>query len=396
MSAGEWVNWSGSLRFSPRAIVSPASDEALAEVIRRARADGRVVRAVGAGHSSSPLVETGETLVSLERFRGLEHHDTASGVAVVRAGMTLEEAGRELFDAGLALHNLGDVNVQTVVGAVSTGTHGSGKRLKNLATALIGGRLVTGEGEIREVTIEQMPDLLRAARCSLGGLGIFTALRLSLLPAFRLHRVEVCASVDETLEALDTLTEENRNLDFYWYPRSDEVKIRTLNEEERKTSPVRFGRVVEEDRGWSHEIISKKRELKFEEMEYALPSEAGVSCFLEVRRRMRERHRKEVAWRVLYRFVEQDDAYLSTANGRATVTISLHHNAGLPYDAFFADIEPVFRAHGGRPHWGKKHSLRARDLRPLYPDWERYQVIRRSLDPDGVFLNRHLRELFGA
>ena len=396
MSLREWTNWSGSLRFTPREIVSPRDEEELAAVVRQAAEQGGTVRVVGAGHSSSPLVKTGETLVSLEHFRGLVSHDAGSNRAVIRAGMTLEEAGKELFDAGLALHNLGDVNVQTVAGAVSTGTHGSGKRLKNLAAALVGGRLVTGTGEVREVMIEKDPELLLAGRCSLGGIGIFTELCLQLLPAYRLRRREVCTSVDETLAHLEQLAEENRNFDFYWYPRSDEVKIRTLNPEESHEPEIGFGRVVEASSGWSHEIISKRRQLKFEEMEFALPAEAGVSCFLEIRDRVLKRHRKSVAWRVLYRFIAADEAFLSTAHGRYTVAISLHHNAGLPYDEYFGDIEPLFRAHGGRPHWGKKHSLREEALRPLYPRWDDYRRVRGELDPAGVFLNDHLQEILGV
>ena len=388
----DWTNWSGSLRFTPGEIVSPADDEELAAVVRRAAAEHRVVRVAGTGHSSSALVETSDVLISLEKLTGLEWHDAEAGEAVVRAGSTLEDAGKDLFHVGLALHNLGDVNVQTVVGAVSTGTHGSGKQLQNLAAALIGGRFVSGRGEICELSTADA-SLLRAARCSLGAIGTFTAVRLKLLPAYRLRRREFCASVDDTLAHLDDLFDEHRNCDFYWYPRSDEIKIRTLDPEEDETSAIRFARCVEDHDGWSHDIISKRRVLKFDEMEYALPADAGPSCFQEIRARVRAVHRRTVAWRILYRYVAADDAYLSTAHGRDTVTISLHHNAGLPYQEYFDDIEPIFRAHGGRPHWGKKHSLRAGDLRPLYPEWNAFQGFRSRFDPDGVLLNSHLRDV---
>jgi FAD/FMN-containing dehydrogenase len=393
MKTKEWTNWSGSLRFTPGEVRSPRDDEDLVRLVRRAARDGKVVRVVGAGHSSSPLVETNEVLVSLEHLRGLESSDTKRHEAMVRAGSTLEETGEALFEAGLTMHNLGDVNVQTAAGAVSTGTHGSGKTLKNLATALIGGRMVTASGEIREISIESDRDLLLAGRCSLGAIGIFTSLRLQLLPAFKLRRREMCASVADTMEHLGELLDANRNFDFYWYPRSDEVKLRTLNPLDDPQPDAPYARTLHESSGWAHEIISKVRELKFEEMEYAMEAEAGPECFAEIRERMLKIHRASVAWRVLYRFVAPDDAYLSTAHGRFTVTISLHHNAGLPYDAFFNDIEPIFRAYGGRPHWGKKHSLRAAELGPLYPRWETYQRVRREMDPEGVFLNPYLKSL---
>jgi FAD/FMN-containing dehydrogenase len=396
MTPKEWTNWSGSLRFVPGEVRSPRDDEELAEIVRQAAGEAKVVRVVGAGHSSSPLVETDEILVSLEHLRGLESHDRERQEAIVRAGSTLEETGEALFEAGLTMHNLGDVNVQTAAGAVSTGTHGSGKTLKNLATALIGGRMVTAAGEIREISIENDRDLLLAGRCSLGAIGIFTSLRLQLLPAFKLRRREMCASVPDTMEHLGELLEANRNFDFYWYPRSDEVKLRTLNPLDDVQPEIRYAQTVHESTGWAHEIISKVRELKFEEMEYAMEAEAGPACFEEIRQKMLKIHRASVAWRVLYRFVAADDAYLSTAHDRFTVTISLHHNAGLPYDEFFNDIEPIFRAYGGRPHWGKKHSLREAELRPLYPKWETYQSVRREMDPGGVFLNRYLKSILGG
>lgn len=387
----EWVNWSGSLRFVPGEIARPRSEEDAAKIVRHAAEQRRVVRVAGAGHSSSPLVQTDDVLLSLEHLQGVESHDASRCEAVVRAGTILKDAGEDLFAPGLALHNLGDVNVQTVVGAVSTGTHGSGKTLQNLATALIGGRMITASGDIREIPSDQ----ILAFRSALGSLGIFTAVRLKLLPAFQLRRLEMCTSVNDCMEHLDELAADNRNLDFYWYPRSDEVKLRTMNPPDKARPHPSYARVVEDKTGWSHEIISKKRELRFEEIEYALPADAGPACFQEVRRRVRETHRREVAWRVLYRFVAADEAWLSTAHGRDTVTISLHHNAGLPFREYFDDIEPVFRSFGGRPHWGKRHSLKSEQLRSLYPQWDAFQRTRRELDPDGVFQNDYLKTLLG-
>jgi FAD/FMN-containing dehydrogenase len=387
-----WQNWSGSLRFEPCQILTPAPEEEAARVVRSAAEQGRVVRVVGAGHSSSPLVETRDILLSLEKLRGMESHDSEAREAIVLAGTSLKEAGDALFDAGLALHNLGDVNVQTAVGAVSTGTHGSGKTLQNLASALVGGRMITARGEIREIPEDQ----IQAFRCSLGAHGIFTAVRLRLLPAFQLRRRELCTTSRDCMEHLDELAQSNRNFDFYWYPRSDQVKLRTMNPPDEFAVDLPYATVVEDRVGWSHTIISKERELKFEEMEYALPAEAGPPCFEEIRKRVLSHHRRTVAWRVLYRFVAADDAYLSTAHARETVTISLHHNAGMPYDEYFNDIEPIFRSYGGRPHWGKKHSLRAEQLRSLYPKWNAFLDVSRASDPDGVFFSPYLRSILGG
>jgi FAD/FMN-containing dehydrogenase len=393
----EWLNWAGSLRFTPAALERPRDEGELAALVRRAAGEGRTARVVGAGHSSSPLVRTTDVLVSLERLGGLLAHDAAAGEATLGAGTRLYDVGRLLHEVGLGMENLGDVDTQTLGGVVGTGTHGSGKGLKNLSANVLGLRAVTAAGEIVEWSHERDAELVRAARVALGALGIFTAVRLRVVGAYRLVRREYCARTDECLERLDELAAGNRNFDFYWYPRRDDVKLRTLNPPgEAGACPPGAACLLEEvEEGWSHKTIARQRRLKFDEMEYQVPAEAGPPCFQELRRRVLERHRKHVGWRVLYRLVAADDAYLSPAFGRDTVAISVHQNASLPHEAYFRDVEPIFRAHGGRPHWAKKHSLSGEALRPLYPKWGAFLELRRRLDPRGLWLSDDLRALFG-
>jgi FAD/FMN-containing dehydrogenase len=389
-------NWSGSLSFTPASIVRPESEADLVAVVRRAAEEGQTVRVVGAGHSSMPLVQTEGVLVSLEHFKGLVAHDRQAGRATIRTGMNLGEAGRTFLDVGLAMHNLGDVDMQMVVGAVGTGTHGTGKRLPILSAPLTAVRMVTASGDIVEWSTDKDPEMLQAARVSLGVLGIFTEITLNLLPAFRLHRTEWCTHIDDCLANLDELVDKNRNFDFYWYPRSDEARIRIMNPPGEGIQTLAYARQVEALDGWSAEVIAKKRHLKFDEMEYAIPAHAAVACFQDVRRRIKQKHRKTIGWRLLYRTVAADDAFLSSSYKKDTVSISLHHNAGMPFWDYFKDIEPIFRAYGGAPHWGKKHTLSAKALEPLYPRWGRFLEIRRQLDPDGLFLNEFLRRTLGV
>lgn len=373
----------------------PADEQQLAELVRQAADRGQVVRPVGAGHSSVPLVTTPDVMVSVQKQKGLVRHDATARQATIRAGMTLQEAGETLLEVGLAMHNLGDVNYQMLVGAFGTGTHGTGWNLPILSAALIGVKMVTASGELVQYHADHDSEMLQACRVSLGCLGIFTELTLQLEPAYRLHRQEWCARTDDCLEHLDELVHDNRTCDFYWYPRNDLVQIRTMNPPEEGGKHIAWAAPKDETEGWSSEIIPKERKLKYEEMEYSVSAGAAVPCFQAVRERIKLRHRKHVGWRVLYRTVAGDDAMLSPSWERRTVTISLHHNAGLPYAPFFDDIEPIFLAHGGIPHWGKKHSLQAQDLRPLFPRWDRFLAIRQQLDPQGVFLNDYLRQLFG-
>lgn len=395
MSTIEWSNWSGSVRLRPARIERPSDENELRTLVREARDEGRTLRAIGAGHTSSALVETSDTLVSTESFKQFHSASRESCEAVVGAGMTLKELGRTLLEHELALPNYGDVDVQTIAGVIATGTHGSGKRLQNLATLLVGARVVTGSGDIVEYSLDLHPDVLRGLRVSLGVLGVCTALRIKLVPAYRLERSEWCTSVDAAFAQLDELAETCRNVDLYWYPRSDEVKLRIADAPGRTPRRVPHARLLSTEAGWPSEVLPKARELKFDEMEYSVPAAVGVECFMKIRERVKARHRRSVAWRILYRTIAADDAYLSPAHGRDSVSISLHHNAGLPFRDYFRDVEPIFRQYGGRPHWAKKHTSSAADLRALYPQWERFLECRRALDPAGVFLGRELRDLLG-
>jgi FAD/FMN-containing dehydrogenase len=306
------------------------------------------------------------------------------------------DLGAALDRVGLAMENIGDVAYQSIAGAVGTGTHGTGVRLGNLATQLVGARLVTGEGEVVDCDTQRRADLLPAVRVSLGALGVLTQVRLRTTVAQRLHRQAWCTHLDQVLAHLDELVESNTRFDFYWYPRSDLAQIRTINEAGREpelTVPVHHRH--DDQWGPAHEVLPKPQTLRYEEMEYLVPAQAGPDCLREVRTRIRQRHRHYVGWRVLYRTIAADEAYLSPCYGRPTVSIALLQNATLPYQEYFSDLEAVFRAFDGRPHWGKRHGLSGRQLAELYPRWEEFQRLRRECDPHGRFLNPYLRHVLG-
>lgn len=389
----QWRNWSGSLHFVPAEYAVPESEEAVRALVMRARETGTKIRPVGSGHSSSPLVRTDGIMVDLVRLSGLLDGDPVTRRATVGGGTRLRELGERLYDAGLAMDNLGDVDVQTIAGATATGTHGTGPRFGNLSTQVAGARLVTGTGEVLEISADRHPELLPAAQLSLGVLGIVTRISLRLSKVYELRRRTWCTHIGWTLEHLEQLQQENRNMDFYWYPRSDQAQIRILNVTGQEPLLHPPGIPREDETDVSHRNIPRHRDLRFEEIEYMIPSSEFPACFAELRRRVIRRHRRYVGWRVLVRTIAADDIYLSNANGRATTAIACLQNTSLPYQEYFDDVEAVLRAHGGRPHWGKKHSLTARELRPLYPDWDTFARIRRRLDPEGVFLTADLARL---
>jgi FAD/FMN-containing dehydrogenase len=393
----EWSNWSGSLRFSPGNFYEPPDEKLLTEIIEQAVNEKRKIRVAGAGHSSSPLVVTDNTLISLKHFREVGETDLKNNTAWVGTGLTVREAGKMLLDKNLSLHNTGDVDVQYLAGAISTGTHGTGIKLQNLSSMLIGCRIVCFDGTIREFTEEKDgKDFFDALRVSLGSFGIITGMKLKLLPPFKLKRKEWCTTVDRCLGNLDELVHENRNFDFYWYPRNDLVKLRTLNEHDTHTNIPEFADIVKYETGWAIDVLPRERDLKFDEMEFAMPYEAGIPCFNEIRKIVKTHFRKTVAWRILYRTIKADDFFLSPSFGRDTVTISLHHNAGLSFTEYFDAIEPVFRHYSGRPHWGKKHSVKSEELSTMYPRWTDFLEIRKMMDPERLFLNDYLeKQIFG-
>jgi FAD/FMN-containing dehydrogenase len=365
----------------------------LAALVERAAREGRTVRPVGSGHSFSRVVATDGYVVSLDALAGIESHDREKLSASVRAGTKLNALGEPLLEQGMAMENLGDIDVQALGGALATGTHGTGRTLGNLSSRVSWLRIVTGGGAVVECDAETDPDVFRAARVSVGALGIVTAVRLNLLPAYRLHERTWRAPLEEILETLDSLIVGHRHFEFFYFPKHDFAEAKAIDPTD--ADPASVAGKAGERIDWSARSLPSVREERFNEMEYSVPAEQGLECVRAVVARVRARHPK-VTWPLEYRTVAPDDAFLSPAQGRATVTISVHQDGRYPFREFFEDVEPILLEHEGRPHWGKFHSANAKVLSSRYPDWERFQTVRRRLDPGGMFLNEHLATVFDA
>jgi len=391
-AAQDWSNWSGTSHCRPARRLRPANEAEICDAVREAASAGLPLRVVGSGHSHPPLVATAGVLLDLERWKGIEAHDVASREARVRAGSVLKELGVPLRELGLAMENLGDVDVQTLAGALATGTHGTGHRLGNLCTQVLGLRLVTASGEAVDCSPAENRGLFEAARLSLGALGVTSVVHLRLLPAYRLHERIWREPLESVFERIEALTQQHRHFEFFWLPHRDQAECKILDATDAAPDalPDRpYERIDHSDR-----VLPSLREERFVEMEYAVPASSGPEALLELRHLMRSHH-PEVLWPVEYRTLSADEVWLSPAYQRETVTISVHQGAGLPFQEFFADAEAVFRQHGGRPHWGKWHGCEAKTLAGLYPRWEDFLALRREIDPQGRFLNPYLKELFG-
>jgi FAD/FMN-containing dehydrogenase len=397
-----WTNWSGSVTCQPQTIERPASEAELVALINQAREADYTVRVLGTGHSFVPLCASGGMLISLDRLQGLISTDRETRRATVWGGTKLHQMGEPLRQAGMAMENMGDIDRQAIAGAISTGTHGTGRGIGNISTQVVGLRLVLASGEVFDCSTEAEPEIFKAGQVSLGALGVISQVTLRLLPAYRLHERTWIAPFAACFDQLDDLIARNRHSEFFWLPQEDVCAIKTLNPTEAEPQTIgesqavsgRLVRYMKPERiDHSHLIFPSERNILFNEMEFALPAADGSDCLLEIRRLMREKY-PEVAWPLEYRTVGADDIYLSPAYGRETVTISIHQAHDLPYQAFFADAEAIFRNHHGRPHWGKIHSHTARQLRDLYPRWDQFQQVRRRLDSGEWFTNDYLRSLF--
>jgi FAD-linked oxidoreductase len=419
-----WTNWSGGQHCTPAAVVHPGSRADVAAAVAAAS----TVRVAGAGHSFSAAAVTDGTLLKLDRLDRVLDCDPAGGLVRVEAGITLHRLNRELLARGLALPNLGDVDVQTLAGALATGTHGTGGRLANLSEAVTGMELVLADGSERELT---EGSLLRAARVGLGALGVVVAVTLRCVPAFRLHAVDESQPLEEVLDSLDELVEANEHFELFSFPHSSLALTRTNNRTEAPAAPPgrarewtqevlldnhlfgvlnrvarRFPRTIprlnrlagaagsrRERIDHSFRVFASPRLVRFEEMEYALPRERAAEAVRAVREILA---RHAVSFPLELRFSAGDDALLSPAHERDSAFVAVHVFAGMEWEAPFREVEALMGRWGGRPHWGKRSFLGASELAARYPRWDDFQAARALLDPGGRFASAWTDHTLGA
>ncbi len=430
--AGTWTNWAREQSCAPAVFERPSSVAAVAAAVRAAAAAGRVVRVAGSGHSFTPCVLTSGTLLSLDRMNRILDVDRDAGLVRVEAGITLRACSEALAEHGLAFENLGDIDVQSIAGATATGTHGTGAKLRNLSSALHAVELVRGDGEVVELDAASDEDGWRAARVSVGALGVVTAVTLRAVPAFTLRGVDEPRPLEEILPRLDELADTHEHFEFFTFPHSPLALTRTntrVDEAPRprgrasswvredlltnhafglacrvgRTRPAwipRINRVLSRASGRSvrvdrsDRIFASPRSVRFTEMEYAIPR-AHAREALEAVRALVPARGFDVPFPFELRFVAADDAFLSPAGGRDTCYIAAHMFEGMPWEPYLRAVEEVMAGYDGRPHWGKRHFRTAADLAPLYPEWDRFQAVRNRLDPQRTFTNPYIAEVLG-
>jgi L-gulono-1,4-lactone dehydrogenase len=425
-------NWAGNQACVPHAVVQPRSADEVADVVKRAVRDGRRVKGVGAGHSFTGAAMTNGVLVSLDDMATVESVDDATCRVTVQAGIRLRDLNDALAAHGLAMPNLGDIDVQSIAGAISTATHGTGAGLGNLATTVVGIELVTGTGEIVSCDEQHDAELLRVARVGIGALGIVTAVTLQCVPAFRLHAVETIEVLDDVLEDFDAFVHSAEHVELYWMPgaRRCQVKRNHRTDEPARPQPrlayvrdkwigenLAFGAVCRVGRRFpslaprvaklvtgaaaerdlvdrSDRVFCSPRRVRFVEMEYGVPA-ASLPDAVRGVRELTNTLSFPPLFPMEMRLSAADDIPLSTGFGRANGWVAVHQYRGAPYEAYFQGVEAIMAELDGRPHWGKLHFQSAATLRPRYPEWDTFAAWRAKLDPAGTFRNEYLDRVLG-
>lgn len=426
----EWRNWAGDQVCHPRELVRPRDRDELSSAVASAAADGRVISVAGSGHSFTEAAMTDGTMIDLGALSGMLDADPASGLVRVGGGTILAELNERLHGLGLAMENLGDIDRQTIAGAISTGTHGTGARLRNISSQVAAVELVLADGSVRELDADG--DLLRAARVGVGALGAISAVTLRCVPAFTLDRVDSPHLREEVLDTFQERADAHDHFELFTFPYADSALVLERNRTDAPPRPRgRVGEFLNDVvlENWaldaisstgkafpaaiprlsrfaarlasgsraidrSDRIFANERRVRFTEMEYGVPRESGPEAARRVIEWVRS-NRHPVFFPIEMRVTAADDALLSPSHERDTAYIAVHQYRGMEWRPYFEAVEEIMNGFGGRPHWGKRHFQTAETLAPRYPRWAEFQAARDELDPDRAFANEYATRVLG-
>ena len=428
----EWRNWAGDQRCVPTRIERPRDRGDLIESVKRAADQGLTVRAVGSGHSFTDAACTGGVMFEMGGLDRVLDVQREAGLVRVEAGIGLRALSELIWGHGLALENLGDIDKQTVSGAVATGTHGTGSRFRSISSQIEAMELILPDGTLLDVSGTTEPDLLPAVRVGLGALGVIATVTLRTVPPFTIRRTDSPRPLSETLEQLDELADGSDHFEFYVFPHTEVALLRQSERTDEPPDPrhpvidfgqevvlenwvmgaiartgrrlpskipglsrfvaSRLGRSVKMDR--SYRVFASRRIVRFTEMEYAIPRRHATEAIPRVLEAA-ERADPPVGFPIEVRFVAGDDSMLSTAHDRDTCYIAVHQYQGMAWESYFRFVESIMDSYGGRPHWGKRHFQTAGTLAERYPRFEDFLAARKRLDPEGTFRNQYLDRVLG-
>jgi L-gulonolactone oxidase len=434
-TSATWHNWGGTYSCSPTRISSPASEEEIIQIVRAAAERGEHVKVVGSGHSFTDIGCTDGCLIKLDNYNKVLEVDRDAATITAQAGITILQLSDALAHFGLAMENMGDVGYQTISGAISTATHGTGQSFRNISSQVVGLSLVLAGGEVLRCSPDRDQDAFKAAQVGLGALGVVSTVTLRCVPAYNIHSVQEPRQIDELLDEFYELCAKNDHFELFWFPHTEWAQsiTNTRTQEAPPQNQRRTGvgayvndillenhafgaiqRAAQVRRAWipglatitartmsrkemtdrSDRIFANTRLVRFAEMEYAVPRTELVGAFRDIRA-MIERERLLISFPVEVRAVASDDIPLSPAYGRETGYIAVHVYHKFEHEPYFREVEAIMNSHDGRPHWGKLHFQTAATLRPRYPLWDAFMAVRDRLDPNRLFGNAYLERVLG-
>jgi FAD/FMN-containing dehydrogenase len=400
-----WTNWVGNQSCVPARIVAASSEQDVVTAVIEASRAGLRLRTPGSGHSFTAVSCTDGMLLDTRGLTGITAIDKTSRTVTVRSHTTIAEMGAPLWEAGLALKNQGDIDTQTIAGAVATSTHGSGQSHGSFSSVLSACRLVDANGEIRELSFDKTPDEMAAAQCSIGMLGVMTELTVQLAPAYHLHERIVFMPLDELRERWDQLLTEYRHFSFFWMPTDASSQLYGFPPAKADFCMVKLYQETTEEPGQrplpsneridrSYRIYPHVFEPNFHELEYFLPVASTREAF-EDQRQFMLRNLPDSIFPMEVRFVAADHAWLSPNYKRDAVVISVSGKPGTNYWPYLKICDQRLFEQGGRPHWGKLHFMTGERLASQFEKYDAFKTLRRRFDPAGMFLNDHLAGMFG-
>ena len=426
-----WSNWAGNQQTGSVLVSKPQTESELQQVVQNAQASGRRVKAVGSGHSFTAIAVAEEVLVDLSKYDEILAIDKINQTVTVQSGIQLSKLNQVLYENSLAMQNLGDIAYQTIAGAISTSTHGTGAKFTGIANQVVALRVVLADSSIVECSANVNAELFSCARVGLGAIGLISTVTLKVVPAFNLAVIEEPMRVDDVLQNLDLHVDSNDHFEFFWVPHTGWALTKRNNRNNLPIEPMSkmshwysktlmenyaFGAVCmlgkarpslipklakalpssgrNEYSDASHKVFASKRIIKFYEMEYAIPREACAEALNRVRRMVTDSG-FFLNFPVEVRFTAPDEIPLSTASNRESAYIAVHIYKGMNYVPYFTEVESIMNSYQGRPHWGKLHFQNASTLASRYPQWDVFQSVRNQVDPKRMFSNQYLETVLG-
>lgn len=404
----QWSNWGGNQVCTPALTVQPQSEQETIDAVRYAIKEGLSVRVAGTGHSFTPVVQTGGMMLDLSAMQQITAIDTDRQRVRALGGTAISEFGEPLWQQGLSLSNQGDIDVQAIAGAVSTGTHGSGIELGSFSSSVRWIKLMTGLGDVIEIGEKDLRRL-RAAQVAVGTLGVILEVELQATTAHHLREEVTYDTTEDLLENWERNPTEARHFSFLWCQAAESAGLYELPTPEGLdmvgraytkrywaadlSEPEELDTTEGSRKDRAYRIYPGGFMLPFHELEYYVGVGRAKEAWTALKDLIVNEH-PDQKYPIETRWTAQDDAYISPFYREDKVSLSVSGEPGTDYWPYLRDVDALLQEYDATVHWGKIHLLTRDRAERLFPELPTFLEVRRELDPQGVFLNDHTRALF--